>query len=134
MASRRKARRLANVILGASLICSSHPAPARNRIIEIVADHDSRYWLVGQAKSIITAFAGEELLLHITARKASTQNRDGSVHGFTLLRAKERTKVPGWDFLLKPGSQEIPVRVPVEPGEYEVVCTVLCSENHDGMH
>src|SRR2546427_8194360 len=46
------------------------------------------------------------ITLRITAKKAKNLNRDGSVHGFTLLRAKDRKPVPDWDFLLKPGIQE----------------------------
>jgi len=78
--------------------------------------------------------AGEPLLLRVTARRAKTWNRDGSIHGFTLLRAKDRSKVPGWDLLLKPGNQEFHLVAPGEPGEYVVVCTVICSEEHEGMH
>jgi heme/copper-type cytochrome/quinol oxidase subunit 2 len=51
-----------------------------------------------------------------------------------LLRAKDRTHVEGWDLLLKPGKQEFALTAPSEPGEYEVVCTVICSEDHEGMH
>jgi heme/copper-type cytochrome/quinol oxidase subunit 2 len=42
--------------------------------------------------------------------------------------------VDGWDLLLKPGTQEFRLTVPNEPGAYEVVCTVICSEDHEGMH
>jgi hypothetical protein len=66
--------------------------------------------------------------------KAKTHNRDGSVHGFTLVRAKDRKPVEGWDFLLQPGIQEFAVRAPLEPGEYEVICTVICSAAHEGMN
>jgi len=118
-------------LLVALLVPAVH---ARPRVIEIIADHDSRYRIPGQSTPVITAFAGEELLLHITASKARTENRDGSIHGFTLLRAKDHSKVPGWDFLLKPGLEEIAVRAPSEPGEYQVVCTVICSKDHEGMH
>jgi heme/copper-type cytochrome/quinol oxidase subunit 2 len=72
-------------------------------------------------------------LLRITARRAKTWNRDGSIHGFSLLRAKDRSKVPGWDLLLRPGTQEFSMTAPAEPGEYVVVCTVICSEDHEGM-
>ena len=78
--------------------------------------------------------AGEQVLLRVTARRGKTWNRDGSIHGFTLLRAKDRTKVEGWDLLFKPGTQEFQLTAPTEPGEYEVVCTVICSEDHEGMH
>jgi hypothetical protein len=50
------------------------------------------------------------------------------------LNAKDHKKVPGWDFLLKPGTQEIIVHAPLQAGEYEVVCTVICSHEHEGMH
>ena len=44
------------------------------------------------------------------------------------------TKVEGWDLLFKPGKQEFVMTAPSEPGEYVVVCTVICSEEHEGMH
>jgi heme/copper-type cytochrome/quinol oxidase subunit 2 len=50
------------------------------------------------------------------------------------LRAKDRKPVPDWDFLLKPGIQEFTVAAPSEPGEYIVVCTVICSQDHEGMN
>ena len=117
-----------------SLFVSTVLAQSHSRVIEVVADHDSRYKIAGQAKPVITTAAGETLVLRITAVRARTRNRDGSVHGFTLLRAKDRTPVPGWDFLLQPGTQEIRVTAPAEPGEYEVVCTVICSGEHEGMN
>ena len=103
------------------------------RVIEVLADHDSRFKIAGEKTPVITVKAGERLRLRITARKAQTWNRDGSVHGFALLR-KDRSKVPGWSFLLQPGTQEFEVTAPSEPGEYIVVCTVLCSDDHEGMN
>ena len=81
----------------------------------------------------ITVKAGEPIVLRITARKAKSWNRDGSIHGFSLLHAKDRSKVPGWDLLLKPGRQEFQMTAPEEAGGYVVVCTVICSEDHEGM-
>jgi heme/copper-type cytochrome/quinol oxidase subunit 2 len=107
---------------------------AQERVIEVLADKDSRYKIAGERQPEIVVKTGEPLLLRITARKAKSRNRDGSIHGFTLLRAKDRSKVPDWDFLLKPGLQEFRLTAPAEPGEYVVVCTVICSEEHDGMH
>jgi heme/copper-type cytochrome/quinol oxidase subunit 2 len=109
-------------------------AAAQPRVIELTADHDSRYRIGGQKTPEITVKAGEAILLRVTARKAKSWNRDGSIHGFTLLKAKERTKVDGWDLLFKPGTQEFVLTAPMEPGEYEAVCTVICSEDHEGMH
>ncbi|HUC54875.1 MAG TPA: hypothetical protein VMR90_12560 [Candidatus Cybelea sp.] len=108
-------------------------SPQAPRVIEILADHDSRYKMEGQKQPSITAKAGEEITLRITAKKAKNLNRDGSIHGFSLLRAKDRKPVLEWDFLLKPGVQEFTVAAPSEPGEYVVVCTVICSQDHEGM-
>ena len=98
---------------------------AQVHVVEIVADKDSRY------KS---PDGGEQVLLRVSARKAKSWNRDGSIHGFTLLRAGDRTKVQGWNLLLRPGQQEFPLTAPADPGEYVVVCTVICSEDHEGMN
>jgi heme/copper-type cytochrome/quinol oxidase subunit 2 len=108
-------------------------APSQGRVIEILADHDSRYKIEGQKQPAVTVRAGGQITLRITAKKAKTLNRDGSIHGFSLLRAKDRKPVPEWDFLLKPGTQEFTLAAPSEPGEYVVVCTVICSQDHEGM-
>ena len=107
---------------------------AQTRLIELVADRDSRYRIAGQRTPEITVKAGERIVLRVTARKGKSWNRDGSIHGFALLRAKDRSKVDGWDLLFKPGTQEFVLTAPAEPGEYEAVCTVICSEDHEGMH
>jgi heme/copper-type cytochrome/quinol oxidase subunit 2 len=102
-------------------------------VITVIADKDSRYKIPGQSRAEIVVKAGEPVLLRIEARKGKTWNRDGTVHGFVLLRARDRAKVPGWNLELTPGSQEFPLTAPSEPGEYEVVCTVICSDDHEGM-
>ena len=114
-------------------VCTS-TVHAQVRTIELTADKDSRYKIAGMHVPEITVRAGEQILLRVTARKAKTWNRDGSIHGFTLLRAKDRSKVDGWDLLFKPGTQEFLMTAPSEPGEYVAVCTVICSEEHEGMH
>jgi heme/copper-type cytochrome/quinol oxidase subunit 2 len=108
--------------------------PPQGRVIEILADHDSRYKIAGQKQPVITVRAGEPITLRITARKAKNVNRNGDIHGFSLLRAKDRSPVDNWDFLLKPGTQEFNLAAPSEPGEYVVVCTVICSQDHEGMN
>ncbi|PYX52111.1 MAG: hypothetical protein DMG79_01580 [Acidobacteria bacterium] len=110
------------------------PKTAAQHVIEITADKDSRYKMARLRTPEITVKAGEQVLLRVTANRGKTWNRDGSIHGFTLLRATDRTKVEGWDLLFKPGKQEFVLTAPQEPGEYEVVCTVICSEDHEGMH
>jgi heme/copper-type cytochrome/quinol oxidase subunit 2 len=109
-------------------------AAAQPHVIEVMADRDSRYKIAGESTPEITVKAGEQVLLRVTARRGKTWNRDGSIHGFSVLRAKDRTRVEGWDLLFKPGKQEFRLTAPAEPGEYIVVCTVICSEDHEGMH
>jgi heme/copper-type cytochrome/quinol oxidase subunit 2 len=107
---------------------------AQQRAIELTADRDSRYKIAGLRIPEITVKAGEQILLRVTARRGKSWNRDGSVHGFSLLHVRDRTKVDGWDLLFKPGTQEFLLTAPAEPGEYIAVCTVICSEEHEGMH
>ncbi len=92
------------------------------------------YKIKDQKQPVITVKTGEQINLRVTAKKAKYLNRDGSIHGFSLLRAKDRKPVLDWDFLLKPGTQEFTVAAPSEPGEYVVVCTVICSQDHEGMN
>ena len=135
MTTPSKIRRILMCIVAASALVAAVPlARGEVRVIEITADSDSRYKISGQRTPEITVKAGEQVLLRVTAHRGKTWNRDGSIHGFTLLRAKDRTKVDGWDLLFKPGKQEFLLTVPNEPGAYEVVCTVICSEDHEGMH
>jgi heme/copper-type cytochrome/quinol oxidase subunit 2 len=122
------------IVAGSALLVYLPRASAQAHVIEFTADSDSRYKISGQRTPEITVKAGEPLLLRVTANRGKSWNRDGSVHGFTLLRAKDRTKVDGWDLLFKPGKQEFLLTAPNEPGVYEVVCTVICSEDHEGMH
>jgi heme/copper-type cytochrome/quinol oxidase subunit 2 len=121
-------------IAAAAILIGAAQSNAQTRMIEITADSDSRYKIAGLRTPEITVKAREKLLLRVTANKGKSWSRDGSIHGFTLLRAKDRIRVEGWDLLFKPGKQEFLLTVPAEPGEYEVVCTVICSEDHEGMH
>jgi heme/copper-type cytochrome/quinol oxidase subunit 2 len=129
-----RAHRMVGLIMVAGVLLASTLAQAQARLIEVTADSDSRYKVAGQRTPEITVKAGEQILLRVTAHRGKSWNRDGSIHGFTLLRAKDRTKVEGWDLLFKPGTQEFQMTAPAEPGQYEVVCTVICSEDHEGMH
>ena len=115
------------IVVASALLASLSHASAQARVIEVTADSDSRYKIAGQRVPEITVKAGEQVLLRVTAHRGKSWNRDGSIHGFTLLRAKERTKVDGWDLLFKPGKQEFLLTAPHEPGAYEVVCTVICA-------
>jgi heme/copper-type cytochrome/quinol oxidase subunit 2 len=135
MTIRLKIRRIFLGIAAASVLLAGLPrASAQARVIEVTADSDSRYKIAGQRVPEITVKAGEQVLLRVTAHRGKSWNRGGSIHGFSLLRVKDRTRVDGWDLLFKPGKQEFLLTVPNEPGAYEVVCTVICSEDHEGMH
>ncbi len=119
---------------GLAVPCAGQTVVTEAHVIQLLADSDSRYKIAGEKTPEITVKAGEQVLLRVTARRAKSWNRDGSIHGFSLLRAKDRSKVEGWDLLFKPGVQEFQLTAPGEPGEYIVVCTVICSEDHEGMH
>lgn len=123
-------RRIYAVMLVACTMAVAQSAP---RTIAILADHDSRYKIDGEANPTLTLKAGEQVKLVITAVKAKSQNRDGSVHGLVMVRGWDGNKVPGWDLLFKPGVQEFELQAPTEPGEYHVFCTVICSSKHEDM-
>ncbi|HSY93815.1 MAG TPA: hypothetical protein VK812_20820 [Candidatus Binatus sp.] len=122
------------IVIASAVLVTVRRANAEARVIEVIADSDSRYKIRGLRTPEITVKAGEQILLRVTAHRGKSWNRDGSIHGFSLLRAKDRTRVEGWDLLFKPGTQEFLLTAPSEPGAYEVVCTVICSEDHEGMH
>lgn len=128
------ARLLVLALSACCLVSSIINGQTAARVIEVLADHDSRYKIQSQKQPVITVKAGEQLTLRITAVKAKNRNRDGSIHGFTLLRASDRKPVEGWDFLLKPGKQEFGVTAPSAIGEYVVVCTVICGASHEQMN
>jgi heme/copper-type cytochrome/quinol oxidase subunit 2 len=125
---------LMTALLGWQAPVAQTPSADAPAMVEVLADHDSRYKIAGMKEPVITVHAGQQITLRITAVKAKDHARDGSIHGFSLLRAKDRSHVPGWDFRLRPGVQTLMLKAPDEPGEYVVVCTVICSADHDGMH
>ncbi len=133
MMNGRQSAVLLSCALGTLLTCTPLSAAGQPHVIELLADKDSHYKIGGKTAHQITVKAGEALVLRIEARRGKTWSRDGAVHGFTLLRAKDHAKVPGWDLELKPGVQSFELTAPAEPGEYEVMCTVICSDDHEGM-
>jgi len=105
---------------------------ATPRLIELTADKDSRYRQGRKIAPAVEVTAGEPLILRITATRAKQVARDGSIHGLALLD-KDENAVPGWRFYLHPGVQDLAVTAPAQPGRYIVVCTVICSDSHEGM-
>jgi heme/copper-type cytochrome/quinol oxidase subunit 2 len=119
------------LLVGSSMRCA---AQDNVRVVEILADKDSRFKIGRQVSPTLTFKAGKEVKFRITAKKAKTENRNGSIHGFALIRKKDGAKFTDWDLELKPGVQEFVLKVPDQPGEYQIVCTVICSEGHEDMH
>lgn len=120
------------VLLAGTVCHSQSGAPAKARIIELTAGRDSRYRQGRKVTPTIEVRAGEPLILRITAVRAETVARDGSVHGLALLD-KNSDPVPGWKIFLQPGVQDLAVSAPATPGRYTAVCTVICSDAHEGM-
>ena len=122
------------ILVGVLLACAPGALCAEPHVIELLADKDSHYKIGGKVAHEVTVHAGEPIVLRIEARRGKTWSRDGAVHGFSLLRAKDHRKVPGWDLELNAGTQSFELTAPAEPGDYEAICTVICSEDHEGMH
>jgi hypothetical protein len=118
--------------LAIRLICFAQLPTTSPRVIELIADRDSRYRQGDRVAPTIEVLAGEPLILRITAIRAKQVARDGSVHGLALLD-KNSDAVPGWRFYLHPGVQDLAVAAPSQPGRYTVVCTIICSDAHEGM-
>ena len=135
MSTNRHQRSTAVLLCALGALFASTPVTASTQphVIELLADKDSHYKIGGKTARQITVKAGEPIVLQIEARRGKTWSRDGAVHGFTLLRTRDHAKVPGWDLELKPGKQSFELTAPAEPGEYEVMCTVICSDDHEGM-
>lgn len=129
----RFSKRAIACVATVAFMAASFPAFAQPRVIEVLADKDSHFKIAGESKPQITLKAGEQVVLRIDARKGKTWNRDGVVHGFTMLRMKDHARVTGWDLELRAGVHEYSLTAPPEPGEYEVLCTVICSDDHEGM-
>ena len=119
-------------VLGAALLVNGQVSTQAPRVIELTADKDSRYRQDGKVAPTVEVSPGEHLILRITATRAKQVARDGSVHGLALLDKSENA-VTGWRFYLHPGVQELVVTAPLKPGRYTAVCTIICSDMHEGM-
>ena len=117
-------------LLGVLLLLPAvHVRAAGPRVVEVIADKDNQFKVLGQKKAVITVKAGEVIRLRITSRKGTEWDKDGAVHSFTIKELKDQ----GWDLRLKEGTQEFTLVAPKEPGEYVVECTVKCGDGHDDM-
>ena len=124
--------RAAICLIGWSLLLNGQVGSPTPRVIELTADKDSKYRLGDKVAPVLEVSPGEHLILRITAVRARQVARDGSVHGLALLD-KDENVVPGWRFYLHPGVQELEATAPQQPGRYEAVCIVICSDMHEDM-
>ncbi len=113
------------VLLGLSTSMLRAQAPV-GKIWEVEATKEQTFKVLGEKKPVITVKAGDTVTLRITAHKGAQQAKDGAVHSFTILAlAKE-----GWNIRLKEGVNEVTLKAPNKPGEYSIVCVVICGPNH----
>ncbi len=114
------------------LLAVSTPAGARKtaRVTEIIADKDGQFKVPGQKEPVIVAYPKEVLRLRITARKGSEWEADGAVHGFWAPALAEQ----GWYLRLREGTQEFTLTAPEDPGEYTILCSVICGPGHTRMN
>ena len=117
------------VLFLAGTICAATRATDR-RVIEVIADKDNTFKVVGQNKPVMFLKAGERIVLRITSHFGGEQARDGSVHSFVVKKLRDQ----GWDIRLKEGTQEYSLVAPQQLGEYLVECTVKCGRGHDDMN
>jgi len=102
---------------------------AEPRTIEIIADGDGTFKVVGQDKAEIVARPRETLKLRITAKRGSGGEPDGTVHTFTVPALMDL----GWNLRLKQGTKDYTLKAPLERGEYLILCTAQCGKGHDQM-
>jgi heme/copper-type cytochrome/quinol oxidase subunit 2 len=126
-------RRAINVfILSSAIVTSTLSAAATigGRVIEVIADKDNTFKVVGAKKPVISVKAGEQIVLRITSHFGGEQARDGSEHSFVVKKLRDQ----GWDIRLKEGTRDFVLVAPQQTGEYLIECTVKCGRGHDDMN
>lgn len=102
---------------------------AQAHIIEITADKDNVFKVVGSKKPVIYAKPGEVLKLKITTLAGKEKAKDGAAHSLTIKELKDQ----GWDLRLYEGTKVYTVVAPDKSGEYSFECSVKCGDGHDDM-
>src|SRR5947209_16784205 len=111
-ASLRRKICLLSVLLVARMSPAVH-SPDEPRLIEIVAQGDNRFQVIGEKTPIIRATAGERLRLRITAHRGQEMARDGAVHSLVI----RELRTQGWDLRLHEGTQVFSLSAPASSGE-----------------
>lgn len=120
---------LAGVLAGAGAF-PLKAGPDSPRVIEVIADKDNTFKVVGEKKPVITVKPGEKIVVKITSYFGGEKAKDGSVHSFCVKKLRNQ----GWDIRLMEGTQEYPLVAPQQTGEYLIECTVKCGRGHDDMN
>jgi len=99
------------------------------RMIEVIADKDNTFKVLGERKPVIRLKAGEKVVLRIASHFGGEKARDNAVHSFVVKKLRDQ----GWDIRLYEGTRDFTLVAPGTPGEYEVECTVKCGRGHEDM-
>jgi heme/copper-type cytochrome/quinol oxidase subunit 2 len=119
----------ARLVILVPLLASSLGWAQAPRTIQVIANKDNTFKVVGQKKPVIQVKPSEVIKLKITSFKGGEQDKDGAVHSLTIKQLKDL----GWDIRLYPGTKEYTLVAPDQPGEYVIECTVKCGDGHDDM-
>ncbi len=124
-----QARVVSLIALAVVFLFVSALAQSGEAVLEVVADKDGSFKVVGSKTPVIYAHSRQTLKLRITSRKSAEMLKDGVVHSFT---APALTDL-GWDLRLKEGTRDYTLVAPEETGEYVILCTVNCGAGHETM-
>jgi hypothetical protein len=78
------------------------------RTVEIIADKDNTFKVVGGQNGPLTLKAGEVVNFKITSLFGGEKARDGAVHSFVVRSLRDK----GWSVRLKEGVQEFTLTAP----------------------
>jgi len=116
-------------VLGLPQAANRASTNEKPKVIELVADQDDRFKLLGQDHQDLVLKAGEDVILRVNARFGGMRSLDGSVHGLVVRNLRNQ----GWNFRLKEGMQDLHVTAPATPGVYRIECSVVCGPGHQDM-
>jgi len=105
----------------------------QGRVIELVADKDSRYKMEAKDKPSSHGQSGRSVVLRITRAGANRGIAMGPFTGFPCCGPKTGRRFPVGTCSLN-RQAGVSIDGSRGAGDYEVVCTVICSEDHEGMH
>ena len=129
MVQPNRARAVGFIVLAVVFFFVSTRAQSGEAVLQVIADKDGTFKVVGADKPVIYAHPRQTLKLRITSRKSTEMLKDGTVHTFTAPALTDM----GWDLRLKEGSRDYTLVAPEETGEYVILCTLKCGQGHETM-